>query len=175
MSKRDEARFTDLYHESVSRVYAYLRRHAAPDEAEPILTEVYLRAWQHVGELDPPALGWLITTARRLIIDQQRASSRRERLSGDVFALVRSDSGPDPAEAAVSRTAAKSALRQLPEIDREALLLVAWEGLTHDEAAEVLGCTRGAFTARIRRAREHVAALLDPPFVDTATDRSTHV
>jgi RNA polymerase sigma-70 factor (ECF subfamily) len=45
------------------------------------------------------------------------------------------------------------ALRRLKPIDQEVLMLIAWEDLSAAEAAEVLGCSEGAFRVRLHRAR----------------------
>jgi predicted DNA-binding protein (UPF0251 family) len=60
--------------------------------------------------------------------------------------------GADPSLAA--------ALATLSERDREALMLVAWDGLAHDVAASVMGCSTGAFTVRIHRARRKLERAL---------------
>ena len=49
-----------------------------------------------------------------------------------------------------------AALALLGERDREALLLIAWEGLSVSEAAVVVGCSRAAFAVRLHRARRIV-------------------
>ena len=43
---------------------------------------------------------------------------------------------------------------------REALLLIAWEGLSVSEAAVVVGCSRGAFAVRLHRARRRLSVAL---------------
>jgi RNA polymerase sigma-70 factor (ECF subfamily) len=48
----------------------------------------------------------------------------------------------------------------LGERDREALMLVAWDGLDHRDAATVMGCSTSAFTVRLHRARRRLAGLL---------------
>src|ERR1019366_10031171 len=53
-----------------------------------------------------------------------------------------------------------AALAQLGERDREALMLVAWDGLEHRDAARVMACSTGAFTVRVHRARRRLARLL---------------
>jgi RNA polymerase sigma-70 factor (ECF subfamily) len=53
-----------------------------------------------------------------------------------------------------------AALASLGALDREALLLVAWEGLDHQDAAIVMGCSTGAFSVRLHRARRKLAASL---------------
>ena len=47
------------------------------------------------------------------------------------------------------------------ERDREALLLVAWDGLSNSDAAKVLGCTTAGFAVRLHRARVRLAQALD--------------
>lgn len=46
--------------------------------------------------------------------------------------------------------------------DREVLMLVMWEGLSHAEAAEVMGCSVNAIGLRVRRAKERLRSALDP-------------
>jgi RNA polymerase sigma-70 factor, ECF subfamily len=52
------------------------------------------------------------------------------------------------------------ALADLPERDREALMLVAWHGLSGARAARAAGCTRAAFGVRLHRARRRLVARL---------------
>ena len=53
------------------------------------------------------------------------------------------------------------ALTALSPLDQEALLLVAWDGLTSREAAAVMGVSAGAFRIRLHRARRRIQARLD--------------
>jgi RNA polymerase sigma-70 factor (ECF subfamily) len=55
----------------------------------------------------------------------------------------------------------REALGRLSPTDREALLLIGWEGLDHDDAARVLGCSAVAFKVRLHRARKRLARLLE--------------
>jgi len=59
------------------------------------------------------------------------------------------------------------AIRRLPEADAEALRLVAWEELSHEEAGRVLDCSSNAVAVRLHRARGRLrrplADELDPP------------
>jgi RNA polymerase sigma-70 factor (ECF subfamily) len=52
------------------------------------------------------------------------------------------------------------ALAQLPDRDRELLMLVAWEGLEPAQLARVLGVSRGTANVRLHRARRRLAAAL---------------
>lgn len=165
-----EERFQELYYDTSRRVYAYLRRHTDQDLAETVLSEVYLKAWRHLDSLDGDAMGWLIVTARRTLIDHLRAAQRRDRLADDVFALSR-DAPMDGVEGtALDRAVVRRALQQLSDTDRQALLLVGWDGLSHLSAAKAAGCSVAAFTVRVNRARRRLAALLD----EVAETSTTH-
>jgi RNA polymerase sigma-70 factor (ECF subfamily) len=45
--------------------------------------------------------------------------------------------------------------------DREAVLLLGWDGLSNRQAAKVLGCSVATFAVRLHRARTRLAAALD--------------
>ncbi len=161
MSATDEDRFTRLYHDTSPRVYAYLRRHADPDDAEAVLADVYVKAWKHLAGLDDEPMGWLIATARTTMLDLWRSQKRRRRLENDVRAVTTQTSEAGVDGVTVDRVVMLNALQALTTTDREALLLVGWEGLDHTSAAEVAGCSVSAFTARINRARGRLARLLE--------------
>jgi DNA-directed RNA polymerase specialized sigma24 family protein len=67
----------------------------------------------------------------------------------------------------------RAALARLSDRDREALMLVAWHGLSGARAARAAGCSRAAFAVRLRRARARLAAelgSLEPPAAAVKTD-----
>ena len=68
----------------------------------------------------------------------------------------------DPAAALADRDEALAAFATLGERDREVLRLVAWDGLSPAEAADVLDVTRFAFAVRLHRARRRLERALEP-------------
>jgi RNA polymerase sigma-70 factor (ECF subfamily) len=60
----------------------------------------------------------------------------------------------------IADTGLRQALQRLSPGDREALLLIGWEGLDHDAAATVLGCSTVTFKVRVHRARRRLTKLL---------------
>ena len=98
---------------------------------------------------------WLLACARSALANQQRADRRRLRL---VEHLATATSPDLPI--ALRDGPLATALATLSERDREVLLLTAWEGLTAEGAAAVLGCSPGAFRVRSHRARRRLASAL---------------
>jgi RNA polymerase sigma-70 factor (ECF subfamily) len=73
-------------------------------------------------------------------------------------------SGESPAhhpEDVVGTASLIQAFNALDERDREALALVAWDGLAPREAAIVAGCSAATFSVRLHRARKRLTALLN--------------
>ena len=70
---------------------------------------------------------------------------------------------PDPGgnHDVVRRYPLRTALDALKPIDREALLLTAWEGLPADRAARAAGCSTATFHVRLHRARKRLAHALE--------------
>ena len=142
--------FERVYQDCYAPVYRYAARRVAPEAVQDVVSDTFLTAWRRFGDLRGEPLPWLLGIARRTAANQRRGGVRREalheRLCGERPASTQVETaGGDPDLAA--------ALSSLPERDREALMLVAWDGLEHRVAASVMGCSTGAFTVRVHRAR----------------------
>jgi RNA polymerase sigma-70 factor (ECF subfamily) len=148
-----EARFRRVF-AHLQPVADYAARRGSSDP-EAIAAETMAIAWRRLDRVpvDDPR-PWLFVTARNLLMAERRKSSRRSQADR---ALARPEAAPavESADPAVTR-----ALRALPERDREALLLVAWEDLTAAQAAEALGIAPVAFRVRLLRARRRFARSL---------------
>ena len=107
-------------------------------------------AWRRLPEVPEPALPWLYGVARKLIANQLRAAARRRALLERMAAHIEA-ADPDPRELGLIQ-----AIGRLPPNDREALLLVAWEGLSPAELSVALGCSPAAARARLHRARSRL-------------------
>ncbi len=148
--------FERVYQECYPAVQRYAARRVAPEAVQDVVADTFLTAWRRHDELDGEPLPWLLGIARRAAANQRRGGARRmalrERLTGELRASPPRFSDHDPQIAA--------ALRTLGERDREALMLVAWDGLEHRVAASVMGCSTGAFTVRVHRARRKLEQAL---------------
>lgn len=128
------------------------------------MAETFAVAWRRIDEVPAEPLAWLYVVARNVMRGERRAAASERHKAAQV-AVAAHDHARDPAEAFAERVAVLGAFATLSETDREALRLVAWEGLDHRAAAAVLGMTRVAFTMRLGRARKRLAAALLEPDV----------
>lgn len=155
----DRARLEALYAAHAAAVHAYARRRTDPAAAEDAVAETFLVAWRRLDRVpagDP--LPWLYATARHVLANQRRGDARRAALLARLHA-ERTPAQPDGT--GDEGAGLLRALASLREPDREALLLIAWEGLEPAAAATVLGCSRAALHVRLHRARRRLAAALE--------------
>ena len=141
---------------------AYARRRAPAALADDAAAETFAIAWRKAQQVPVEPLPWLLAVTRRVLASQRRSALRQNRLRARLdWALelaVPDEEGSERIRAAVAR---------LSERDREALLLVAWEGLTPKEAAIVVGISTTGFSVRLHRARRRLRTLLGEDDVST--------
>lgn len=155
-------RFEALFHQQADAVLAYAIRRSDADTAEEVVAETFAVAWRRLDVVPDPALPWLLGVARRLLANERRSRSRAEALA---LRLVREPvaSSDDPADEVDARLSAQAALERLRPAESEVLELLAWEGLSVAQAAEVLGCSRAAVAVRMYRARRRFRQHLTEP------------
>jgi len=160
---RDVTEFTQAWQSDGPRVAAYVRRHVAAADVADVVAETFLQAWRRWADVPEPPLPWLIGTARKVLGNHRRGDDRRSALQQRLSLLGdAARSAEDAGLLATERLAALGALAALPEDQREALLLVAWDGLTPDEAATVMGVRPGTFRVKTHRARKAALRAVDP-------------
>lgn len=149
---RDE--FERCWHANVHGVMTYAQRHVGPDAAADITSATFLTAWRVWPEVPGHARAWLLSAARGHIRNHQRGRRRARSLRRRLELLdLTATPTPDAALTFEQRSVALAALVSLPINQREALLLVAWDGLDTNDAARVLGCSPQALRTRLSRAR----------------------
>jgi RNA polymerase sigma-70 factor (ECF subfamily) len=156
----DAAAFDAIYEEYRARLYSFLARLSrSRDVAEDLAEETWLRLVASGARLrSDTRLGpWLFTVARNLYYSYCRSRALDEAASDGLISLWPAGSSrPSPFEETAVRELERrleSGLATLPAPYREALLLVAVEGLSPSEAAGVCGLTSEAFRQRLSRAR----------------------
>jgi RNA polymerase sigma-70 factor (ECF subfamily) len=168
----DEDAFEELVVAHAGRVYGALRRFGLDaGEADEVSQEVFLRAWRGLARFEERAQfsTWLYRIAFN---EAQRRLSRREssRVEPDAdredpVVLVAESEELGPEAQALEHEFERSleqALEQLPDEWRAAVVLRDIEGLSTQEAAEIVGVRQAAFKSRLHRGRMQLRALLEP-------------
>jgi RNA polymerase sigma factor (sigma-70 family) len=155
-----EQRFGVLYREHYRSVWAYaVRRIDSQADASDVVADVFTIAWRRLSEVpDPPGdVLWLYGVARRVVAGKRRSARRVQALIARLQAnTVRASTGGD--DQLTDRLL--EAVARLRPAEREAIALVHWERLSHDEAARVLGCSANAVAIRVHRARSRLRRAL---------------
>ncbi|MCX5233287.1 sigma-70 family RNA polymerase sigma factor [Streptomyces sp. NBC_00233] len=119
--------------------------------AEDVVQETLLRAWKHAERLsamDPAAIRpWLVTVARRLVIDAHRARSARPREADPAPLEVMP--GPDEMAQALETMVVSDALDTLTPHHRQALVETYLKGRSIAQAATDLGIPPGTMKSRV--------------------------
>lgn len=134
------------------------------EDAEDLVQETCVRAYQHIAELDAsrPVKAWLLRVLHNVFID----GARRARCSPvvsleDGTERVNSSlcSDADPEEATFAAQREEQLARAWSSLEREQRMLLALraEGYALPEIAEITGIPRAALTARLYRARQSLA------------------
>lgn len=153
-----QARFEALYRTYADRVHAYALRRTTASAADDVVAEVFLVVWRRLHRVPDEPLPWLLGVARKVVANRRRSDSRAAALHERL-----TDPGYGPDALAVSPEVddrVQRALARLSDGDRELVLLIAWEGLRVNEAAEVLGLRTNTVAVRLHRARQRLARAL---------------
>jgi RNA polymerase sigma-70 factor (ECF subfamily) len=162
----DEAAFAALmgrWELPVKRLLARILMNAS--DAEDLAQETFVRVWQSRSRFRSGAefRPWLFSIAVNLARNRLRWWRRRpevELRDWDEAGAGPGMEGPDALERKERSEAVRSAIARLPLDQREALVLFCYEGLSHQEIAEVLGGTPKSVEAKLYRARAGLKAPL---------------
>jgi len=164
-----EDEFRAVFDSLYPDILSYAGRRTDPSTAEDVVSETFFVVWQRwpdapETEDEKQSLrAWTFGVARHMLSNAQRAKFRASKLDtalkAAVFAgvpVVEPDHGP----MVDARQAATAVFLKLPPREQEILQMVAWEGLSIDEVAEVLDTSKTAIAMRLVRARRRLAALM---------------
>jgi RNA polymerase sigma-70 factor, ECF subfamily len=148
-----------LWEQYCCRLLSFIRSRVADEaEADDILQEVFLRVHANLCCLPPPPRlePWIYQITRNLIIDHYRR--RRDLVEIPESLPAAPDLPEDDPEARLALSLAEM-IEQLPERDRQALLLTEYQGLSQKELAEHLGISYSGAKSRVQRARTKLMEL----------------
>jgi RNA polymerase sigma-70 factor (ECF subfamily) len=170
-ARGEDAALAELYRVGAPRLRAFLLRLGGDATlAEDLTQDAFLRIHRARGSFaeGAAALPWMIAIARNAFLDQsrRRAVRRAERADPEGAAAAEPPAPPSTRgdEALAAREmldVVQATLRDLPALQRDAFVLIRFEGLSVAEAAQVLGTTEGAVKVRAFRAYEALRAALD--------------
>lgn len=172
MARGDQAGLAELYDRHGRLVYSLaLRVLRDQGDAEDIVQEVFSQMWRQASRFDVTRgnlSAWMVTMTRTRAIDALRRRKTRPSLatdSADPPELVDESPGMD-VEMVWQRRARdiRRALEALPMIQRVAIELAFFDGLTHTEIADELEIPLGTVKTRVRqgllRLREQLAGAM---------------
>ena len=151
-------RLTELWVSHQPTVQAYIRARAEHSQVDDVVSQTFTIAWQRIDAVPADALPWLLVVARNLLMHQGRTARRQAALAVRAQPLASVEPGAEAS--ALTRVALVRAWSALTDDQRETLALVAWDGLSAEQAATVLGISRVAFSVRLLRARRRLEALM---------------
>jgi RNA polymerase sigma-70 factor, ECF subfamily len=153
----DQAAFAELYDLTSRRVYGIvLKVLRSPEQAKEVTQEVYLEVWAQARRYAPDKGGvvtWIATMAHRRAVDRVRSVSS-EVARDERYAFIDLDREGDEVWESVAQKydveRVRSALATLTPIQRQALQLAYYEGLTQSQIAKALNLALGTVKTRIR-------------------------
>lgn len=153
----DQLAFAKFYDLLSHRVFGLILRILVDrSQSEEVLQEVFLEAWQSAASFDRGrghARSWLLTIAHRRAVDRVRssqASRRRDLAAGAKECASAPAAVEDEVELLVDGSAAVRELAELPDPQRQAIVLAYFGGYTQSEIAVLVGAPLGTVKTRIR-------------------------
>lgn len=124
------------------------------DRTDDVMQSAYEKAFRSIGSFDGRSSlkTWLYCVVYRTALDDLRHEGRRRHDDLDALHDVAA-TGASPSDAAIARVELAAAMDVLRPEQRAALMLTAGMGFSFDEAAEILGESRGTVASRVSRAR----------------------
>ncbi|MET0600122.1 MAG: sigma-70 family RNA polymerase sigma factor [Mesorhizobium sp.] len=130
------------------------------DKADDLVQETLVKAWDKQSSFQPGTnlKAWLFTILRNEFYSQMRKRGREVQDSDGVM-TARLAVHPSQ-HGLLDLEDFRAALEQLPEDQREAIILIGASGFSYEEAAEICQCAVGTIKSRVSRARTRLQEIL---------------
>jgi RNA polymerase sigma-70 factor (ECF subfamily) len=168
----ESAAFAELVRRYMRRAYySALGLVGSPEDARDLSQEAFVRAYRARARLDPefPFYSWLYQILRRLCFNFVRDRKLHGEKLREAASWIEDQSVARVGETNPERSVARAELvarvrrsiENLPDREREVLVLKEFEDLRYREIAELLGIPIGTVMSRLYTARRHLAALFE--------------
>jgi RNA polymerase sigma-70 factor (ECF subfamily) len=172
VGRDDLAALGELFNRHRPPLFAFLLRVLGDRAAaEDLVQEVFWRLWERRTDFDPERRfsTWLYTMTRRLAWNELQCARRRTMRFSELSETEQQQFEAGPGEcpleemvlAADQRARVQEALQSLPPDQRLCLVLREYEGRSHREIGEILGCSEGNARVLAHRARQALRPLLE--------------
>ncbi len=152
-AKGEESTLRELYDRYSGAVSHLAASTVGPTEAEDVVQATFVAAWQSRHGFDPDRgtlLGWLMTMARRRVVDNIRSRVRVDRATEEVRRTAAAVT-EDAADRVIDRIVVADELESLPPDQRRVLKLAFYEDLTHEQIVTATGLPLGTVKSHLRR------------------------
>ena len=167
----DTEAFNDLVERHQSRAYNLcVRMLGDADAAADVAQDAFISAYKHLPSLRGEFRPWLMRIVANGCRDVLRSQKRRpsvsldlERDDDDTPAMQLADTGDGPEAALMKSELQKTiagALAEIPDDQREVVILSDIQGLSYQEIADMTGINIGTVKSRLNRARARLRELL---------------
>ncbi|MGD2025283.1 MAG: sigma-70 family RNA polymerase sigma factor [Methyloceanibacter sp.] len=130
------------------------------ERADDLVQETLFKAWNNLSSFEEGTnlKAWLFTILRNTYFSERRKKKREVEDVDGAYAAKLSSSPEQHGH--MDMRDFQEALDELPDDQREALILVGAAGFSYEEAAEISGCAVGTIKSRVNRARRRIAEAL---------------
>ena len=157
VAQGDEGAFGELYDRMAPRVLGLVRRLLVdPSQSEEVTQEIFLEIWQNATRYEPLRGGastWILTMAHRRAVDRIRssqASRDRDIKIGIRDLAVAYDEVSETVGVRIEHERVEKAMSRLTELQRQAISLAYYGGLSQSEVADRLQIPLGTVKTRLR-------------------------
>lgn len=167
-SKEERADFRDQMVKLIPALRSFARGLCGNrDLADDLIQDAMMRAWAAQDSFTPGTnfRAWMFMIVRNQFYTTIRKNARMT--AWDPEAAERILVAPATQHHTVEVAEVAEALQQLPEEQREMILLIGAGGMSYEEAAEIAGCAIGTVKSRLARGRAALSLIINGPEEDT--------
>ena len=141
------------------RAFAWSHSHTWSD-ADDLVQDTLIKAWTNRDKFKPGTnlRAWLFTILRNTYYTN--VLRRRREVRDEQGEYASTLKAPPTQDWSVAMRSLQTALLQLPDEHREALILVGAGGMAYEEVANIVGCPVGTVKSRVRRARDELESII---------------